>query len=127
MKVCIGIFWVYKNSILPLSIPVKQRLEEGRFVNGPYNHATSWPIIQQKYYGAYPELFEYEYDEIPRGRILYDQQKHIVLCYIDEAVLTTAVKQSLAQIFYLQEVAVHCQSDFHYTTNPDELDKLFKG
>jgi hypothetical protein len=39
----VGIFWVDQGQLIMASVPLADGIDDGRFVNGPYNHEPYWP------------------------------------------------------------------------------------
>ncbi len=126
----IGIFWGYQNQIFG----AKQSLSAGDstlpgFVDSTFAHVDVWetPLAVKS---QYLELRSMEYQDIPRGRVVFKGVatqakggKYIV--YLDKCLLTDAYKQVILEFFELQGKKVVWRMDAHYTTNPDDLDALF--
>ena len=70
------------------------------------------------------ELFEYQ--DVPRGRVLYDKQRDLFLCYMDNRLHKPVIRTALRKEFVLTECRVRFESDPHYTTDRDELHRLFE-
>lgn len=66
-----------------------------------------------------------EYEQIPRGRLLYStkQNKHII--YMDKTLFEPNVKQKIAEFFDFNSKLSVWKKDPHYNTNQDELSRLF--
>lgn len=127
----IGIFWGYQDEIFG----AKQPLSEGDsilqgFIDSTFAHVEVWET-NLAIKNQYPELRPMEYQDIPRGRVVFKGiatqakgGKYIV--YLDKCLLTDAYKQGILQFFELQDKKVVWRMDAHYTTNPDDLDALFE-
>jgi len=67
----IGIFWILRDeSIDGYKENVESGEEYGKTVQPTYDHFTYW----QKFVSRYPELRLLEYDDIPRGRVIYSKE-----------------------------------------------------
>lgn len=73
----------------------------------------------------FPELFNMEYEQNPRGRLLYStkQNKHII--YMDKTLFEPNVKQKIAEFCDFSSKHSVWKKDPHYNTNQDELSRLF--
>jgi hypothetical protein len=67
----VGIFWVDHGHLIMAAVPVAEGVDDGLFVNGPYNHDPCWPIVQRNH----THLQDLEYFHVPRGRVLFDKTK----------------------------------------------------
>ncbi len=67
-----------------------------------------------------------EYQDIPRGRVVWFKKKKTAVVYMDKKLLrSTAMKKKVTAFFKLNPDSVEWESDPHYTTEPDEIDRLF--
>ena len=79
------------------------------------SHIEKWKHVRQKY----PDLSAYEYEDFPRGRLIWDDNKKAYFFYADEKILSDAgaVDAVLSQIgLSRQEYAFHFCRDPHYRT-----------
>lgn len=127
----IGIFWGYQGEIFG----AKQSLSAGDstlpgFIDSIFAHVNVWetPLAVKS---QYSELRSMEYQDIPRGRVVFKGSaaqakngKYIV--YLDKCLFTDMYKQVILEFFELQDKKVVWRMDAHYTTNPDDLDALFE-
>jgi hypothetical protein len=56
----------------------------------------------------------YEYEDWPRGRIVFDQSRDLFIIYADRKLLTPATIARLKTQFLLPTERIEVQSDFHY-------------
>jgi hypothetical protein len=117
----VGIFWCYKEQIISASVPLESGVDEGDFVNGPYDHISYWEVVRQ----THRELKYLEYEEVPRGRVLYEKGKKRFRIYMDKCLFNNDHKKLLLITFCLKETDFDFATDEHYTTNKRMLDKLF--
>lgn len=119
----VGIFWWYQGAPIIASVPVAEGETSGGFINGPYDHLPYWRIVQAQY----PVLRAFEYEEIPRGRVLYSMHDHRFHVYLDKVLLKTSITRILTNAFHLPRSHTDVQTDLHYTTDPEDLKKLFSS
>ena len=67
----------------------------------------------------------YEYEDWPRGRIVFDQSRDLFIIYADRKLLTPATIARLETQFQLPEERTEIQSDLHYKST--ETPKLPRG
>jgi hypothetical protein len=79
----VGIFWEVNGNLILTGVPLAKAEAYGRFLNFPGSHEVTWCTYQQA--GAVPT--EVEYDEPPRGRVLYDSVLEKFLMYADRCIL----------------------------------------
>ncbi len=128
----IGIFWVYKSTIFG----EKQKIDEGEMdtlgsVDSSFAHVSSWSKLVA-FQNVFPELKAKEYEEVPRGRVVFHRyegkhQQPVYIVYLDKKLMSDANKQVIAGFFELEGGKVKWRSDPHYTTDPDEINTLFNG
>jgi hypothetical protein len=56
----------------------------------------------------------YEYEDWPRGRIVFDQSRDLFIIYADRKLLTPATIARLETQFHLPADRTEIQSDLHY-------------
>ena len=125
MSARIGIFWVYKSEVLGVTAPLTEGIDNGVVVDSPAAYVDEWPRIRARIRDRFPELASFDYLEIPRGRVLFDKQRDRFRCYLDSRLHKPEIRSALRQEFGLAEVRVQFESDPHYTTDPEELERLF--
>ncbi len=94
------------------SIPWKNGEVLGdRFVNGLDDHFPFWTKIQK----LRPEFRNYEYDDIPRGRVIFDMEKKIFMVYLPSLFLNNKnVKEKIIACFNLPPDIIKWSTDEHY-------------
>jgi hypothetical protein len=65
----------------------------------------------------------YEYEDWPRGRIVFDRARDLFILYADRKLMTTATIARIATRFHLPAERTETQSDWHYqsTETPNGL------
>ena len=107
----VGIFWFFKGELIQSSVPVTQGEEYGDFINGPDDHYPFWSSIQR----GIPDAELYEYDQVPRGRVVYSKQTDTFFVYGSEQfVKDTKQKNAVAHAFELAPKRIVFRADEHY-------------
>lgn len=121
----IGIFWVYKNTVFGKKSSIAEGEEAIRgLVDSPYNHVDFWDS-ETEYRRLFPELAHLEYQQVPRGRVLYQAAKDAPLVYLDSALNTEPCRSLIAEFFGFEAAQGSWRNDLHYTTRQRDLDALF--
>ena len=65
----------------------------------------------------------YEYEDWPRGRIVFDRSRDLYILYADRKLLTPATLARITTQFHLPPQRPEVQSDLHYQCKetPNEL------
>jgi hypothetical protein len=61
-----------------------------------------------------PLVRSYEYEDWPRGRIVFDRASDLFVLYADRKLMTLATIARIATQFHLPEDRTEVTSDFHY-------------
>jgi hypothetical protein len=117
----IGIFWLYQNTIIEKSkLAINVNPDSLGLRDVDFQHIDAWEherIYMPKFLG----LMGSEYQELPRGRVIYSDQKNKFIIYADKACLTEQVKTEILCCFKLEKVReqkrVTFRVDPHYRTN----------
>jgi len=107
----IGIFWIYENKIFAKT----QNLDEVKSINGfkdsDLSHYQVWDKIKNKH----PKFYFFEYEDIPRGRIVYDVNKNRFIIYCNENILQDKIsKKIILKKFDLINGQAIFKADSHY-------------
>ena len=119
----IGIFWLYQNTIVAKSLLAKNVNADSLGLRDvAFQHIDVWEN-ERIYMPTFPELIGSEYQEFPRGRVIYSNKKNKFIIYADRACLTEQVKKEILFRFNLQQVReenrVTYRLDPHYRTSLD--------
>lgn len=122
----IGIFWVYKNLVIGKTC----ELEDGQenvpgLIDSPDSHIELWEQ-NLGFTIPFPELNGSEYQNVPRGRVIYSTTTKKVIIYMDKVLHTKGIRQIISDFFQLADSKVVWKTDDHYTTQSDEVDDLFE-
>lgn len=121
----VGVFWIYKNQLFGKPSPLDNGVEGvPNLIDSPDNHADIWDTEQpgQK---CFPELIHREYQDIPRGRVLFDKRRKKSIVYMDRTLMTATNRRRIAELFELTLEDVIWRKDSHYTTDSAAIDRLF--
>lgn len=117
----VGIFWVFRGTLLAASYAVQDGQEYGDAINGLTDHVKYWPKFQK----SHPELRSVEYQDVPRGRVLFMKPSRKFHVYMDKVLHNSKTKRALLEEFDLPVGKSKFLMDAHYTTDQDELERMF--
>jgi hypothetical protein len=43
----VGIFWIDRGQLIMAAVPLAEGVDDGLFVNSPYDHDPCWPTVQR--------------------------------------------------------------------------------
>lgn len=127
----IGIYWLHGGKVIGLACALAQA-EPGipEILDSPFTHVEAWPRIRAAA-GLPPAL---EYDELPRGRVLFASGPQTSIVYGDRALIgaprgrvsSPALKcrAAIMAFFSLSAVRVAWRHDDHYTVGWERIDPL---
>jgi hypothetical protein len=107
----LGFFWLFRGKVIIESIALSKAEPWGEFRNHPRSHFDHWTDLQRA--GTVPS--DMEYDEPPRGRVVYDPAHERFLLYADRCILRNkaALKRIMTALF-LPMGRTTTSSDLHY-------------
>ena len=107
----IGIFWYYRKKLLTYSQPVADVAEDCGFIDVAMGHIDFWKTLQK----LDPTLKDLEYEEIPRGRVLFDAGKKRYKVYSSKKLIADpAFRKLVLRTFNLTVSETAFVSDLHY-------------
>lgn len=107
----IGIFWIYKSQIYLKPIKVDEVKSINGFIDSDFSHYQVWDEIslQNK------DFYLYEYEDIPRGRVIYDIKNSQYIVYSNNDVINSnEAKKLIVEAFHLNKNDILFQYDMHY-------------
>lgn len=124
---CVGIFWGIRDEARTLSLlvdktPIDQAEEYGECITHPNGHYEFWESLAQL--GA-PALASrglstapawHDYEDFPRGRVVYWPQKQRFVIYADKRLQTRCFIERLVAEFGIPDDSYALRSDPHYRT-----------
>jgi hypothetical protein len=75
----VGLFWADQGQVMMAAVPLVNGIDDGRFVNGPDDHEPYWAAVQR----SYVQLWEVTFNEVLRGRGLFNKSEHRFYCYLE--------------------------------------------
>ncbi len=106
----VGIMWLVRGKLLFDSVPLSEAEAYDKHLNHPRSHIKVWEQLQRL--GQAPR--ESEYEEYPRGRVVFDTPLTEFTLYADKCILDR--KDLIAQIrdtFHLPK-STKTGTDAHY-------------
>lgn len=113
---------MFRGKLLAAAVPVNGGVQTVDAINGQADHVSYWPYLQK----LHSELRGLEYEQVPRGRVLVLKTSRRFCVYMDEVLHKPKIKQALLKEFCLPKGRTKFKTDPHYTTDPEELDRLFE-
>jgi hypothetical protein len=118
----VGIFWLVQTlkgetRLLAATCPLDQAEPYGDCLTYGPGHYETWDHWRRDR-TINPALRaivrSYEYEDWPRGRIVFDQTRDLFVLYADRKPMTPATIARIATQFHLPAERIEVQSDFHY-------------
>ncbi len=107
----IGLFWIYKKKIYLKSIEICYVRTINGFKDCDFSHYETWDEIAS----THQNLYFYEYEDIPRGRVVFDVTKERYIVYANREIITSVKKQTLIlDAFKLADTKLDFIVDEHY-------------
>lgn len=92
----IGIFWFHEDNVIGISHEFKKIHPDSiGMIDSPFEHFYYWKKLQQDL----PKLRDIEYDEIPRGKAIYDSNRRKLVIYLDKKLLITYREVKICNFF----------------------------
>jgi hypothetical protein len=118
----VGIFWVAQTSdgearLLAAGCPLDQAEPYGDCLTygpGHYETWSQWRKDRTLNPALHAIVCSYEYEDWPRGRIVFDRARDVFVLYADRKLLTPAMIARMETQFHLPAKCTEVQSDFHY-------------
>jgi len=130
---CLGIFWVVQMpEAEPRLLAAGCRwTKPSRMVNclsysaGHYETWAHWRRDRTVDPALRAIVGSYEYENWPRGRIVFDRSRDQFILYADRKLMAPAMIEGIATQFHLPEGRTEIQGNFHYqsTETPNGLGK----
>jgi len=105
----VGVFWIYKDKIYSKKQSIKFLSPLNGFIDSNFSHYEVWEEFKQKF----KEFYLYEYEEINRGRVVYNQNKNEFVVYSNSYVIKN-YKDLIIKDFKLRQEKVIFEVDEHY-------------
>ena len=107
----VAIFWALKGRLLFHTTPVDEAEDYAHFKIHPASHIDHWSKLQNA--GTVPR--DTEYEEFPRGRVIYDQSNGQFTVYADKCILKeSGLVKEIMTALELPNQKTKWASDEHY-------------
>lgn len=120
----VGAFYFIGNKIISNDIDVRDADEYGGFKN----YSSHWDLWRA-FLKEYPEYDSLDYDYFPRGRVVFDGNKHKYVLYLDSKLTEPKYLNKIKSQYRLSSGSFIFGDDEHYTSqqpiddiDDDELD-----
>ncbi len=107
----IGVFWIYQKCIYFKSIEVSKIKAMNDLIDSDFSYYKVWDKISSKN----NDFYLYKYEDIPRGRVVYDVENTQYIIYSNHDIVNLDEAQGLIiEAFNLDTTTVLFQYDAHY-------------
>ena len=107
----IDIFWHYQNQIIGITHDFNLSDQDSLgLIDSAYVHVNYWEELQNQQV----ELRHIEYEEIPRGRVIYNSLSNKTIVYMDAKLFKKRNAQQIVIFFELHFDEVIWKKDPHY-------------
>ncbi len=122
----IGVFWLFDGQVFGETTELTEAQQSiPGLLDSDATHVAVWEK-HSNFKDSKPILAHFEYQDIPRGRVLYHLSKRRFLVYLDKTLMNKKDKNAIANYFGFTPQQADWKSDLHYTTDKESLDRLFK-
>lgn len=109
----IGIFWFYNQKVIGVAHEFNiSEADSIGLVDSTFVHVEYWKILQHEL----PELCCLEYEDVPRGRAIFDCGKGKLIIYLDQKLLFKSKVEKIYSFFDVPDELVILRKDPHYKT-----------
>lgn len=125
---CIGICWRIRRSsggiYLSHVVSLNEADEYGDFLTHPSGHYEIWEswktagIAKIRSMGLPSEIVSTEYEEHPRGRVVFNRTTDQFTIYADQRLQSKGAILEIVKMFGIEEREYVVQSDSHYVKTP---------
>lgn len=109
----IGIFWYYQNQVIGIAHDFNHSDQDSLgLIDSVYTHVEYWEVLKSQIL----QLQALEYEDIPRGRIIYNSLNNKTIVYMDAKLFKKSIAKQIAEFFRLDFNEVIWKKDPHYKT-----------
>lgn len=117
----LGIFWCYQQKIIGEKVAMTScGTDSLGIMDSPLQHLHSWEE-KQIYWSQFPELWDTEYQQLPRGRVVFNVRKQLFIVYADKSLLRPSMQNPIRKFFALPAVSCNWRIDPHYRQFPASI------
>lgn len=110
-----GIFWVFNSKPFGLlSCQQKESADSLGLIDSEFQHVRDWEKAKKKA-GLSDVLANKEYDEILRGRLIFDTQQNRYFVYSDLDQLLPSLRDTIKNWAAINGAKISWRHDVHYT------------
>jgi len=110
----IGLFWIYDKQIFPVFQNLSDIKEIDGFKDSDLSHYQTWDFIKMQH----EKFYLYEYEDITRGRVVYDVKNDTFIIYCNKLLLQDDdAKKLIINAFTLVSKQYFFREDEHYQIN----------
>lgn len=121
----IGIFWVHNGHVFGKARGLSEGIQTlPNCLDSPDDHVSVWEISALR--KNYPDLRDSEYFDVPRGRVIFNTKTETAIIYLDKFLSSRCARDQILEFFDLTASKISWKNDSHYTTDPKQLDRLFR-
>lgn len=107
----IGIFWIYQSQIYLKTIEANRVKPINGFIDSDFAHYQVWDEISSQN----KDFYLYEYEDIPRGRVVYDVENTQYIVYANNDIINSdEAKALIINGFNLKVDSILFKYDEHY-------------
>ncbi|MEA2029599.1 MAG: hypothetical protein U9N49_11575 [Campylobacterota bacterium] len=107
----LGIFWLYQNQIYCKLIAMESIEPINGFIDSDFAHYQVWDEMV----GQHKDFYLYEYEDIPRGRVVYDIDNAQYIVYANQDIIDSKKANGLIMdAFDIKTKKVIFKYDEHY-------------
>ncbi|SSS87135.1 Uncharacterised protein [Acinetobacter baumannii] len=109
----IGIFWYWKDEVLGVAHDFAlSDIDSIGLADSNYAHIEYWKVLQSRM----NDLKYIEYEEIPRGRAIFNSKLNKLVSYLDKSLLIRSKVEKISQFYEANFEQIIIRSDPHYRT-----------
>jgi len=105
----VGAFYMVGDNLLSNSVKLSDGDEYGGFINYS-SHWDLWKALCR----SYPKLKNYEYDDFPRGRVVFDKTSRKSIIYLDKKLNNPQAVDKICKEYHLGSNYEVNDEDEHY-------------
>jgi len=117
MESKIGIFWYFESKLIVYAEDISSVKPLEGFLDVDMSHYEFWDAVKEED----PSKQRFEYEDIPRGRIVMNSESNEFIVYGSRKVIENpSFRKLVFQEFQLDEGQTRFKQDFHYE-DPEEI------
>ena len=107
----IGVFWIFEKRVFSETQKLKDIKSINGFKDSDLSHYQVWDKVKKQH----PKFYLYRYEDIPRGRVVYNTKENQFIIYCNENILQDTIsKKLILENFQLLNENSIFKEDEHY-------------